>query len=127
MPDLPRISEAESHVMQVLWAKSPATAGEIIDALAGRFAWKPKTVKSLIARLVRKKAIGFVRDGKAYHYTPLVNEEAYHRAQRRSLLRRFYGGALKPMLAAFIEDENLSREDIAELRTLLDRKEGTDS
>ena len=118
-----RISEAESVVMEVVWARSPVTAAEIIDSLAGRTEWKPKTIKTLIARLVRKKALGFDKSGKAYAYFPLVARDNFSRAERRSFLSRFYGGALAPMLAAFIKEEELSPEEIAELKRLLDRKE----
>jgi BlaI family transcriptional regulator, penicillinase repressor len=123
MPRVPRISEAEAEVMKVLWARSPVTAGEIIDALAGKTAWKPKTIKTLLARLVCKRAVGHSKSGKAYAYHPLIDAETFGRAQRKSLLGRVYGGALAPMLAAFIAEEPLSPDDIAELRALLDRKE----
>lgn len=123
MPRSPRVTEAETQVMKVLWTRSPATAGEIIAALAGNTRWKPKTVKTLITRLVQKQAVGFTKTGKAYEYYPLLDEATFSRGQRKSFLRRFYGGALAPMLAAFIEEERLSRDDITELRELLDRKE----
>jgi BlaI family penicillinase repressor len=119
----PPISEAEWLVMKVLWERSPQTANEVTEALESQTDWKPKTVKTLLSRLVRKKALGFEREGKAYRYQPLVSEEACARVRRRTLLQRVYDGAITPMLAAFIEDEDLSPEDIAELRRLLDRKE----
>ena len=124
MKSMPRISEAEWLVMKVLWGHSPQTANEVTEVLESQTDWKPKTVKTLLSRLVQKKALGFERAGKAYRYRPLVSEEACARARRRTLLRRVYDGALTPMLAAFIEDEDLTLEDIAELRRLLDRKEG---
>lgn len=122
MPRIPRISDAESQIMKVLWARSPATAGQVIEALADKTRWKPKTIKTLIARLVGKQVVGFRKSGKAYEYYPLIEEAVFRRAQRKSFLGRFYGGALRPMLAAFIEEEPLSPEDIAELRAMLERK-----
>lgn len=123
MKSTPRISEAEWLVMKVLWEHSPRTANEVAEVLDGQTDWKPKTIKTLLSRLVQKKALGFERAGKAYRYRPLVSEEACARLRRRTLLRRVYDGALTPMLAAFIEDEDLTPEEIAELRRLLDRKE----
>jgi BlaI family penicillinase repressor len=120
---VPQVSEAEWLVMKVLWGRSPLTANEVADALVDRTDWKPKTVKTLLSRLVRKKALGFEQAGKAYRYQPLVSEEACARVRRRTLLQRVYDGAITPMLAAFIEDEDLTAEEIAELRRLLDRKE----
>lgn len=123
MKPMPRISEAEWLVMKVLWGRSPQTANEVAAALGDQTAWKPKTIKTLLSRLVQKQALGFEQTGKAYHYRPLVTEETCARARRRTLLQRVYDGALTPMLAAFIEDEELTPEEIAELRRLLDRKE----
>lgn len=123
MKSMPPISEAEWLVMKVLWERSPLTANEVAKALEGHKDWKPKTVKTLLSRLVQKEALGFEREGKAYRYQPLVSEEACARVRRRTLLQRVYDGAITPMLAAFIEDEDLTPEDIAELRRLLNRKE----
>jgi len=120
---MPPISEAEWLVMKVLWKRSPQTANEVADALDSHTKWKPKTVKTLLSRLVQKRALGFERAGKAYRYRPLVSADACARSRRRTLLRRVYDGAVTPMLAAFIEDEDLTPQDIAELRRLLDRKE----
>ena len=92
-------------------------------ALAGSTAWKPKTVKTLLNRLVQKKALGFQRQGRAYRYFPLVDEQACVRAESRTFLRRVYGGALAPMLAAFLEEQELSPGEIADLRRILDEKQ----
>ena len=70
-----------------------------------------------------KGALEFEPSDKAYLYRPLVTEETCARVRRRTLVKRVYDGAITPMLAAFIEDENLTPEEIAELRRLLDRKE----
>ncbi len=118
----PRISEAEWQVMRVLWARSPATAGEVIAALKGVCDWSDKTVRTLLTRLVAKKALAYRQSGRAYLYYPLVDEKQCVRAESRSFLQRVYGGALVPMLAAFIEDVDLSPEQIADLKRLLDEK-----
>ena len=123
MRDLPRISEAEWQVMRILWDAAPLTAQEVIERLDPGVSWSPRTVKTLLNRLVKKGALGFEKHGRVYSYTPRVREEACVRAESRSFLRRVYGGALKPILAAFIEEESLSPEDIADLKRLLDEKE----
>lgn len=109
--------------MKVLWARSPATANEVVEALSDTTDWQPKTIKTLLSRLVGKKALGFQKTGRAYAYYPLVDERECVRAERRSFLRRVYDGAMTPMLAEFLEDEELSPEDIADLRRILDEKE----
>jgi len=124
MENLPRISDSEWLVMRVLWREAPKTANEIVDLLEPETAWHPKTIRTLINRLVKKKAVGFRKEQRQYLYFPLVAENDCVRAETRSFLERVYGGALKPMLVNFIEDEPLSPEEIAELKRMLDEKRG---
>jgi BlaI family transcriptional regulator, penicillinase repressor len=122
MSQVPRISEAEWEVMKVVWRKAPITANEVVDALADATDWKPKTVKTLINRLVGKKALGFEKDGRTYLYSPLVNERQCVRAESQSFLMRVYGGAVKPMLVTFLEQETLTAEEVEELQRILEQK-----
>jgi BlaI family penicillinase repressor len=108
--------------MKVLWARSPMTANEVVEALEPTSTWSPKTIKTLINRLVKKKALGYEKKGRAFDFYPLVAEEECIKAANRSFLRRFYGGALKPMLASFLEDTELSQQEIEELQQILDEK-----
>lgn len=119
----PRISEAEWEVMKICWGRSPVSAQEIIDALAAQNDWHPKTIKTLLNRLVKKRALGFKKDGRAYLYHPLIAEKDCVSAESRSFIDRVFGGSLKPMLAHFVESRQLSPEEIAELKTLLKQKE----
>jgi len=124
MKRLPRISETEWEVMKVVWAQAPCSAGQIIEALTRRDStWHPKTVKAFLSRLVRKKALGFRKEGRAYLYRPLVKEEDSVEAASMSFLDRVFGGSLKPMLAHFVERKKLSEAEIRELRRLLKEKE----
>jgi BlaI family penicillinase repressor len=123
MKKLPRISESEWLVMRVLWANNALTSNEVVKELTGRAKWKPKTIKTLITRLVQKGALKFEKEGKKYRYYPAVSESQCVSAQRRSFVRRVYGGTMKPMLAAFIEEADLSAEDISELKKILEQKE----
>ncbi|WP_160035192.1 BlaI/MecI/CopY family transcriptional regulator [Paenibacillus sp. An7] len=124
MNDIPRISEAEWEVMKVFWKQSPATANDVMNELRNDKEWKPATVKSLINRLLKKKALEFHKEGKTYLYSPLVSEEECVKAESKSFLRRLYGGALKPMFVQFLKDEKLTEEEIKELKYLLDKKSG---
>jgi BlaI family transcriptional regulator, penicillinase repressor len=122
MKNPPRISDAEWQVMKVLWGESPLTANSVADLLADSTTWSPRTVKTLINRLVAKGALGFTKDGRTYHYRPLLDEADCIRAERRSFVRRVYDGAVTPMLANFIQEEDLTSDDIAELKRILNRK-----
>jgi BlaI family penicillinase repressor len=122
MQDRPKISDAEWQVMKVLWEKSPVTANHIVEKLTAETAWMPKTVRTLISRLTAKAAIAYKKDGRKYLYFPVLTEEECIRHETRSFMSRVRTTALKPMLAAFLEEENLSQEDIDELKSILDKK-----
>lgn len=123
MSKTPRISEAEWLVMKVCWNRSPINAQEIIEALAPPASRHPKTVKTLLNRLVKKGALGFKKEGRAYLYEPLVAERDCVTAESTSFLERVFGGSLQPMLAHFVEHRKLSAEEIAELKRLIQQKE----
>jgi BlaI family penicillinase repressor len=112
MKKLPRISESEWLVMRILWSQGASTANEVVKELSDQTKWKPKTIKTLITRLMNKGAIKFKKEGKKYRYYPAVSESECVGAQRRSFVRRVYGGTMKPMLAAFIEERKGSKDGI---------------
>jgi BlaI family penicillinase repressor len=119
--ETPNISDAEWEVMKICWLKSaPCTANEIVQALEQSTEWKPNTIKTLIGRLVKKGILGFTQEGRAYLYYPLVAEEECIKAESKSFLTRVFGGALKPMLVTFLQEEKLSQDDIEELKLLLE-------
>ena len=120
---LPQISQAEWEVMKVVWGAAGVTGNEVVAALAGKTVWQPKTVRTLLNRLVGKEALRFEKDGREYRYYPLVSQEQCVQAETQSFLERVSGGAIRPMLAALVDERKLSAEDIAELRRILDAKE----
>lgn len=123
---LPKISEAEWRVMKLLWEKSPRTANEIVDALAGNVDWNAQTIRTLINRLVQKGAIAFKKDGRAYLYHAHVKEREVQHAETRSFVSRVFNGAMKPMIAAFLLETELSEAEIDELERLLKEKKSKD-
>ena len=119
---LPKISDAEWRVMKLLWEKSPRTANEIVDELEGNVNWNAQTIRTLINRLVQKGAINFEKDGRAYLYYPTVKERDVQRAETKSFISRVFSGAMKPMIATFLEETDLSEEEIDDLERLLQQK-----
>jgi BlaI family penicillinase repressor len=122
-PTAPKISDAEWLVMDVLWSRDSATAGEVVEALAPRAAWNDRTIKTMLNRLIKKGAVSYEPDGKRYIYRPAVTREAAIRIESRSFLKRVFGGEVGPMLAHFVEDAKLSPKQVQELKKLLDRKD----
>lgn len=119
--NIPSVSEAEWEVMNVLWKKAPQTANEVMSSLQEQKDWKPKTVRTLLDRLVKKKVIGVNREQKVYTFFPLYSQDDCQHAEAQSFIKRIYGGTIKSMLVQFIQDESLSEEEIKELRSILDK------
>ena len=122
-----KISDSEWQVMQVLWRESPLTASAVVNELSEKTLWHAKTIRALLNRLVRKQALGYEKEGRQYHYYPLVTQAECVKAEARSFIKRVPSGAVKPMLAAFLEEEELSATEIAELRQILERRGGQDA
>ncbi|MGI6706793.1 MAG: BlaI/MecI/CopY family transcriptional regulator [Clostridia bacterium] len=117
---LPKISDAEWKVMKVLWKKSPLTAGEIVDALKPHTSWSPKTIHTLISRLVSKKAVAVNKSTPLHQYSPLVSEEECTLKETESFLKKVYDGSLHLLVAKFIKEEKLSPEELEELKKMLE-------
>jgi predicted transcriptional regulator len=114
------ISEAESVVMAILWQRHPATAEDVIAALAGPQDWQDATVKTLLNRLLKKGAIRAEKDGRRYLYAPVLQREEWLAGQSESLLDRWFGGRVAPLVAHFSKQRKLSERDIAELKALIE-------
>ncbi len=116
------LAPAEWEVMKVLWDQGPAAARDIFAALPKENAWAYKTVKTLLARLVAKGAVVYEQVGNSYLYRPAVAREQMTLQEVRGLFRRIQGLALSPLLANFIEEAELSDDEIQHLRQLLEEK-----
>ena len=114
------ISEAEYQVMKLIWDKAPVSTKEVTEILTVESSWKPKTIQTLLSRLVKKGAIGYKKEGRVFVYTPLIKEEDYVEQESSSFLNKFYDGALNSMVVNFLEQDKLTENDINELKKILD-------
>src|SRR4051794_37576260 len=118
---MPSITAAEWVVVRVLWARAPLGTNEVVAALAGRTDWKPKTIHTLLSRLVQKGALRAEKKGREYVYSPIVGAEECEYEVSRSFLGRFFDGELAPFLACLVEKEKLTRKQVEELKRILER------
>ena len=116
-----QITAAESHVMQALWQGGPMTSDEIVAAVGTPQAWGEATVKTLINRLLKKKAIASGRDDDGRHrYRPLLQRADYVQAESQGLLDRLFDGQLAPLVSHFAEHRALKPDDIVRLKRLIE-------
>lgn len=123
MQQLLQISEAELEVMKVLWLLGEASSSQIVEHLSEVKEWKPKTVQTLITRLVSKGAIIAENTSvKAFIYKPLIGEREYKAQANESFLKKLYNGSVNLMLASFVKEQKLTKADLEELKKILDEE-----
>ena len=113
-----KISDSELEVMKVLWRAEDALPVNVIrETLQKDRGWEPTTVKTLIGRLAAK---GAIRQEKrnVFYYSPLISEEEYNAWATDNLIRKLYNGSARDLVAALVQSDGLSRDDIEELRNM---------
>ncbi len=121
MKNMIQISESELEVMKILWNIKSGTSSQIIEKLSITTDWKPKTIQTLITRLVAKGALKVDKSNKkSYIYSPNISENEYKNLASSSFLEKLYNGSINMMVASFIKNKKMSKDDIEELKNLLD-------
>lgn len=123
MCKIPKISNAEWEIMKIIWKSPKITSINIINELKNKEDWKPATVKSLINRLLNKEAIGFDKVGNEYLYFPLVSEDKCIKSESKLFLSKVFDGSVKSMLLSFVESKELSKDDLEDLKNILNNSD----
>ena len=119
MKALPQITEAEFQVMKIVWEHAPVSTNQVTEYLVRTTKWSPKTIQTMLKRLVQKKALTYDKEGRVFIYTPLFGHEDYVNQESRHFLQRFYNGNVVSMVTAFMDMEELSQQEVDELKELL--------
>ncbi|MCJ7856833.1 BlaI/MecI/CopY family transcriptional regulator [Lachnospiraceae bacterium NSJ-143] len=117
-----KISEAEYEIMMVIWEFSPISTNEVVDKLDGKNDWSPKTIQTLLSRLVKKGALAVTKRSREFVYTPQIKKSDYVSGESENFLKKFYNGTLNSMVMNFLEEDKLTDDDIAELKRILDKR-----
>ncbi len=118
----PSISDAEWEVMEVVWDREPVGSTEVCDALAGSKR-SPRTVKTMLNRLLGKGFLEAEAEGKRYLYRACVSREECVDAASDSFRARVFGGEEAPMITHLVRNADLSPDAIRKLREMLEQKE----
>ena len=122
-----KLPDSELTVMLAIWEKGTEKVhtGEILEQLrtAGYEQWKTQTVQTLLIRLTEKGFLRCEKLGRLNFYTPLVPREQYKEMETSTLLHRFYSGSAKKLVAALVDNQKVSQEEMLEIRKMLDKKD----
>ena len=118
-----RLPDAEQEVMQAIWACRPPVARTDIENIL--FKEHPMAMTTLLTLLTRLSEKGFItisKNGRRSYYTPLISQENYLASQSKTFFEKLCGRNISTFAAALC-DSGLTKEEIAELRSLLERDE----
>lgn len=120
MKKLPQISEAEFEVMKIVWENAPVSTNDITDRLVQTTDWSPKTIQTLIRRLVSKGALTYEKNGRVFVYMPKVNEEEYLMQKSSSFISRYFGGDFSAMFSSYLGNDELTDEELKNLKGIIE-------
>jgi BlaI family transcriptional regulator, penicillinase repressor len=116
-----KITTSESLIMEVLWrADRPLAIEDVREALTEE-TWTDATIRTFLSRLVKKKAVATFKEGRRFLFRALIARADYVHAESKSLIDRLFDGQVEPFVAQFSERQDLSAEDVARLRQLIER------
>lgn len=118
-----QFTNRELDVMVVLWDLEAATVAEVQERLRDRLAYT--TVLTILRTLEEKGHAGHKQEGKAYRYHPLVERERAGASAVRRLIGKMFQGSPELLLTHLVSDRRLSKEDLENLRRLVDRRLGS--
>jgi len=115
-----KLFDSEAKVMEIIWAHGSLSAKEISLIAANTIGWNKNTTYTVIKKLEAK---GFIhRDDPGFICTALVSKSEMQKFEVKSLLEKVFGGSRKALFSALLEDEQLSENDIEELKKLIDNR-----
>ena len=115
------ISSTEWEVMNVIWGKEHASANDIIEEIQVYKDWSPKTIRTLITRLYKKGFIDRKKEYKIFHYFSLIEESDIKYETSKNFINKVYKGGFNSLVLNFVENEDLSQDEIEELRNILNK------
>lgn len=122
MKKIPQITDSEWKVMKVLWSNGPTPSSEILLKLKPNVSWCVNTVISLLNRLIKKGAVKVSKNKQIKEYEAIIQENDCMLVESKNFLSKLYDGSLNMMVSRFIEEDQLSEEEISELIELLNKK-----
>ncbi len=100
--------------MKIIWKEKTVTSKQIIEQVK-EFNWNDNTVRTLINRLIAKKAVSILeKNEKVYTFIPLIDEEEYKSEVRKKFLKDFFHGSAKEFLEFLMDNDNKYHKEICD-------------
>ena len=112
--------DSELKVMEIIWKEKDIKAKDVSLIAFELYGWNKNTTYTVIKKLIKKKAI--LRKEPNFICLPLVSKEQVQLKEAKRLVDKLYEGSSKLLVSKFIEDEQLTKEELKSLRNLIDKK-----
>jgi predicted transcriptional regulator len=116
------MGKVQLQIMQVLWDKQTATAREVTDAIHATEPIAHSTVQTMLRVLEDKHSVGHKQDGRTFVFFPRVKEHDFKQVATQDLVERLFGGRVSNLVAHLLSVEDVSKEELAEIRKLIQRQ-----
>ena len=115
-----KLNNSQVKVMQLLWENGATTAKNLCVMAAERYDWNKNTTYTIIKSLVEMGAVE--RSEPDFLCTPLLSLEEVRRTETKGLVDKFFHGSASAFFSAFLEDENISEEELEALKKIINGK-----
>ena len=120
------LSNAEWRLMDFLWDQNPATIANMVHHFDGITNWDRHVIIMMLKRMEAKGAVAWKVIGRAKHYYPVIEKEQSCVQETKDFLNRIYKGSLGLMLTTMVKQETFAKEELEELRRILNEGEQDD-
>lgn len=114
-----KLNDTEWRIMNVVWDQSPATVRQVFETLQDETQWSYSTVRTLMTRLIEKKALEAQRRGNTFFYQPLIKRDEARRSALKGLLDKAFEGTVGNLALFLASDEELSKKERQQLQKLI--------
>lgn len=115
-----KVFDSEIKIMELIWSNEPVSAKEVSILATKEIGWNKNTTYTVLKKLEAK---GYIkRSDPGFICTSLISKDEVCKAETQGLIDKLFGGSKKALFSALLEDEQLTAEDIDELRKMIDRK-----
>ena len=110
------LTEAELRVMKVLWVRGSGTVQQVLDSIEEKPTLAYNSILTTIRILERKGYLKHIKDGRAYIYAPVVQQQEATRSEIRHLVGRFFKNSHEDLVLNILEDQGIEPEELTRLR-----------
>ena len=117
--ETPKIFESEYHFCLILWEHEPINSTKLVELCKENLGWSKATTYTVIRRLSER---GVVKNENAV-VTSLVSKEEAQKSRLDEMVEETFEGSMPAFIAAFSKSKRLSKDEVEQLRQLIDSYE----